>query len=791
MARKQVTRYVGSSLMLLIVVFVMSGTCLAQATAFTYQGKLNDTGVPANGNYDLQFKLFDTPTVGTGTQQGATLTAPNVAVTAGIFTAQLDFGVCASCFNGAARFLEIAVKKTSDSTFTTLGPRQPVTASPYAIRSLNAAAADGLSVACVNCVTSSQIQSVQGTQVTGNIAGSQINGAIPVASVPGGSASYIQNTTTQQAISNFNISGNGTAGSTLSGNIVNATTQYNLGGSRVLSSNGANLFAGVSAGSANTTGDRNSFFGRFAGFQNTTETDNTFVGTGAGFQNGTNDTTNSADFNTFVGSNAGNNNTTGGQNSFFGNAAGYHNTTACCNSFFGQIAGFNNSTEHDNTFIGFNTGSNNGTNDTTGNANFNTFVGSQAGLGNTTACCDSFFGYSAGSSNTTEHDNTFLGYRAGQNNGLNDTTNIANFNTFLGSGAGQNNTIGRRNSFLGYQAGIDNTTGSFNAFFGVNAGTLHKTGTFNTFIGFNTGYISVNPTGDNNTLLGYGGTVISGVSNGAAIGALAQVNVSNALVLGSINGVNGATADTSVGIGTTAPLGRLQVVTANDTNPGFITSWDARHFVIGGAASNGGIGMSYDQTNNVGYLEALSPNVDWRNLILQSGGTNTSGRVGIGTSAPDQLLTVMGGASKPGGGSWAVFSDERLKTIKGSFTTGLKALMRLQPLRYEYKRDNALGIHANGEHVGFAAQAIQRIIPEAVTKDEQGYLLLNNDPVVWTMLNAIKEQQREIERMKGQIRRLRASVAQSVSQQRRNPEPVQQLKRKRLATGQMSKWKNE
>src|SRR5206468_171836 len=80
------------------------------------------------------------------------------------------------------------------------------TSSPYAIRSLNAATANGLSVACVNCVTSSQIQSVQGNQVTG---------AIPVASVPAGSTNYIQNTTSQQPLSNFNLSGNGIIGGTL------------------------------------------------------------------------------------------------------------------------------------------------------------------------------------------------------------------------------------------------------------------------------------------------------------------------------------------------------------------------------------------------------------------------------------------------------------------------------------------------------------------------------------------------------------------------------------------------
>jgi hypothetical protein len=44
-----------------------------------------------------------------------------------------------------------------------------------------------------------------------------------------------------------------------------------------------------------------------------------------------------------------------------------------------------------------------------------------------------------------------------------------------------------------------------------------------------------------------------------AIGANALVTNSNSLVLGSINGVNLATADTNVGIGTTAPEQRLHI----------------------------------------------------------------------------------------------------------------------------------------------------------------------------------------------------------------------------------------
>ena len=74
--------------------------------------------------------------------------------------------------------------------------------------------------------------------------------------------------------------------------------------------------------------------------------------------------------------------------------------------------------------------------------------------------------------------------------------------------------------------------------------------------------------------------------------------------------------------------------------------------------------------------------------------------------------------------------------------------MRLQPIRYEYKPNNALEIKTEGENIGFSAQAVQKIIPEAVVKDSRGYLLVNNDPIMWTMLNAIKEQQQQIETLR-------------------------------------------
>lgn len=117
-----------------------------------------------------------------------------------------------------------------------------------------------------------------------------------------------------------------------------------------------------------------------------------------------------------------------------------------------------------------------------------------------------------------------------------------------------------------------------------------------------------------------------------------------------------------------------------------------------------------------------------------------SGRVGVGTGSPDQVFSVNGEASKTGGGSWATFSDARLKTITGDFDKGLSILRELNPITYFYNKDNPAGINSNEEeHVGFIAQEVQVLIPEAVTETDSGFLQLNNDPILWTMLNAVQE----------------------------------------------------
>ena len=110
---------------------------LSQGTAFLYQGRLDDSGAPANGPYDLRFAIYDAPTGGTGI--GGPLTNAATPVSNGLFTVSLDFG--APVFNGSARWLDLAVRTNGADTFQSLTPRQPLAPTPYALFAANAAAA--------------------------------------------------------------------------------------------------------------------------------------------------------------------------------------------------------------------------------------------------------------------------------------------------------------------------------------------------------------------------------------------------------------------------------------------------------------------------------------------------------------------------------------------------------------------------------------------------------------------------------------------------------------------------
>jgi hypothetical protein len=430
----------------------------AQTTEFTYQGSLKDGATLANANYDFEFALFDS--LSGGSQIGAPIPKNAVVVANGIFAVKLDFG---GQFPGTNRYLEIRVKLSGQPAITTLGPRQLINSAPYSVKSLSADSANNATSAGTSG-NSLNLGGVPATQYVLTSDGRLSDARNPLPN----SASYIQNTASPQASSDFNVSGNGTAGGTLTGDILRANAQFNIGGNRVLSVAGTNnTFAGVNAGASNT-GSENSFFGRGAGFNNIDGADNSFFG----YQ-------------------AGNTNTTGSRNSFFGSGAGT-NSTADWNTFFGYQAG-----------------------KLIGSGSQNSFFGSQAGQSaGATVTRSSYFGSFAGQY-SAGFDNVYVGDNAGAGAPL--TNNSGANNVFVGSRTGATNASGSLNVFVGANAGFWNSTGVGNVVVGYNdtmSETTNSTGSWNTLIG---DYATVGS---------------SDLTHATAVGSGTVVTTNNTIVLG-------------------------------------------------------------------------------------------------------------------------------------------------------------------------------------------------------------------------------------------------------------------
>ncbi|MEP7343580.1 MAG: hypothetical protein ABI977_38020 [Acidobacteriota bacterium] len=227
------------NVLLLALWLLTAAQVFGQTTGFTYQGRLTDGGSPANGSYDLQFKLFDM--LSGGAQQGSTQTLSGVTVTSGVFTVQLDFGTSVFTSN-AGKFLEIGVRNAGGPSFTTLPQRQPVTSTPYAIQTLNASQLGG--VAASQYVQTTDSRLTDSRPPTG-AAGGDLSGSYPNPAIASGA---VTDAKVANGISYSKLSGaptslppSGAAGGGLTGTYPNPTVV----GANVTNLNASNLASGL------------------------------------------------------------------------------------------------------------------------------------------------------------------------------------------------------------------------------------------------------------------------------------------------------------------------------------------------------------------------------------------------------------------------------------------------------------------------------------------------------------------------------------------------------------------
>ena len=105
-----------------------------------------------------------------------------------------------------------------------------------------------------------------------------------------------------------------------------------------------------------------------------------------------------------------------------------------------------------------------------------------------------------------------------------------------------------------------------------------------------------------------------------------------------------------------------------------------------------------------------------------------------------------GTATFDGSGNLTSVSDERLKDIVSPYSSGLSAIMKIDPILYKYNQLS--GLDTENTYAGFSAQNVIKFIPEAVGKSQNGYYSLNDRPIIAALVNSIKELQEEIDEIR-------------------------------------------
>ena len=203
----------------------------------------------------------------------------------------------------------------------------------------------------------------------------------------------------------------------------------------------------------------------------------------------------------------------------------------------------------------------------------------------------------------------------------------------------------------------------------------------------------------------------------------------------------------NVGIGTTfCDAAKLEVWSENNSAGAFIIN----------NASNAEDAV-YAYTNGTGNAFFSNHSGSAGNIaVFQGGGTDRmvidrEGDVGIGVSAPGNILTIeQNSTTDPIADAWSVYSSRRWKTNIEQIHGALEKVRRLRGVSYEWKADGK-------DDIGLIAEEVGEVIPQVVSFEENGKDARSVDyaRLVAVLIEAVKEQQEEIEALKKIVESLR------------------------------------
>jgi hypothetical protein len=127
--------------------------------------------------------------------------------------------------------------------------------------------------------------------------------------------------------------------------------------------------------------------------------------------------------------------------------------------------------------------------------------------------------------------------------------------------------------------------------------------------------------------------------------------------------------------------------------------------------------------------------------------------VGIGTSTPNYKLDVNGTVA--GVNAYVQTSDARYKKNIQPITEGLSLVAKMKPVSYEWNKEAYPKKNfENKPQLGFIAQDMEKIVPQAVSKDSSGYYGMSYTTLIPVLVKAIQEQQEIITKQNGRIEKL-------------------------------------
>jgi hypothetical protein len=284
---------------------------------------------------------------------------------------------------------------------------------------------------------------------------------------------------------------------------------------------------------------------------------------------------------------------------------------------------------------------------------------------------------------------------------LNPPANMLNsWNTALGYMAGNKVTTSYGNTFVGSLTGKNNTTGSTNTFVGTSTGEVNTEGDANTFIGSIVGMS--NTLGYRNTFIGVwsGYSSIDGYNN-TALGYEACYHIKRGSNKTCIGAYSGPPSDVP-----------------NDNSEVWIGSRS------GGVYSPNGTPYSAGHYTMMGHMRPTE------SIYLDGVATYIKGS-----------LSVAGTFTNP--------SDKRLKNIKGENTSGLEKIKQIKVFNYTRKDDKE-----KTPRVGVIAQDLQKIFPDAVSKGSDGFLNIRPEDILYALVNAVKELDKNIKEIQTRVAKL-------------------------------------